>query len=194
MEIDMNMTKKARANSIITTRRFDMKQYFTVAGAVGPELVVILEQMSMECRSRAMFHGIEQRVRDAGALLRDTSNGKSATPQEKYDSMARVCEHLNSGATEWRLKATEDTGGLIVQALMRVKSFTLEQANAMIERTATKHEIDREAVLKNLAKNADIVRAVGDIRAERAAASSVDATSYLDEMDELEDDGETAPE
>jgi hypothetical protein len=40
------------------------------------------------------------------------------------------------------------------------------------------------------AESIDIIREVADIKAKRAAASSVDAGSMLDELDALEDDTE----
>jgi hypothetical protein len=188
------ITKKARAGSIIQVTRMDGKLIFDVKGAGN--LTLDPDKVSAENRSRAMYHGFEQRVRDAGALLRDTDNGKSATPADKLAAMARIVEHLMSGATEWAIKAAAGGGtdhGLTILALMRVKAWDIDQASAQIEKIALAKGLERKDVLANLAKNPEIIRAVGDIKAERAAKSAVDASDLLDEMgDDAEDDEEDA--
>ena len=181
-------TKKARAGSIISTTRMDDKLIFNVAGA--GTLTLDLDKVSAENRSRAMYHGFEQRVRDAGALLRNTEDGKSATAADKLASMARIVEHLMSGATEWAIKAAggaRDDTGLTLLALMRVKGWDVDAANAWVAKVALTKGIETKAVLANVAKNPDVIRAVGEIKAERAAKSAVDASDLLDEMGDDED-------
>lgn len=185
------ITKKARAGSIIQVTRMDGKLIFDVRGAGN--LTLDPDKVSAENRSRAMYHGFEQRVRDAGALLRDTDNGKSASPADKLESMRRIVEHLMSGATEWAIKQAAGGGtdsGLTIMALMRVKGWDIDAANGQIEKIALAKGLERKDVLANLAKNPEIIRAVGDIKAERAARSAVDAGDLLDEMDDLEDEGD----
>jgi len=182
-------TKKARAGSIIQVTRMDGKLIFEVKGAGS--LTLDPDRVSAENRSRAMYHGFEQRVRDAGALLRDTDNGKSASPTDKLEAMRRIVDHLVSGATEWAIKATAGGGtdsGLTILALMRVKGWDIDAANAQVEKIALAKGLERKDVLANLAKNPEIIRAVGDIKAERAAKSAVDASDLLDEMGNLEDE------
>lgn len=181
-------TKKARAGSIISTQRMDGKLIFNVAGAGS--LTLDPDKVSAENRSRAMYHGFEQRVRDAGALLRNTDNGATASPADKFEAMRRIVDHLVSGATEWAIKAAAGGGtdaGLTIMALMRVKGWGIDQANAQIDKIALAKTLERKDVLANLAKNPDIIRAVGDIKAERAAKSAVDAGDLLDEMGDDED-------
>lgn len=186
--MDKQATKKARAGSVISVTRMDGKLIFNVAGAGS--LTLDPDKVSAENRSRAMYHGFEQRVRDAGALLRNTDNGATASPADKLASMQRIVEHLMSGATEWAIKATADGGtdsGLTIMALMRVKGWDIDQANSQIEKIALAKGIERKDVLANLAKNPDIIRAVGDIKAERAAKSAVDASDLLGEMTDEDD-------
>ncbi len=182
-------TKKARAGSIISVQRMDGKLIFTVAGAGS--LTLDPDKVSAQCRSYAMYHGFEQRVRDAGALMRNQENGKQASPEDKLAAMRRIVEHLMSGATEWAVKATAGGGtdaGLTIMALMRVKGWDIDQANAWIDKVALAKELERKDVLANVAKNPDIIRAVGEIKAERAAKSAVDASDLLDEMGDDEGD------
>lgn len=185
-------TKKARAGSIISTQRMDGKLIFNVAGA--GTLTLDPDKVSAENRSRAMYHGFEQRVRDAGALLRNPDNGATASPADKLASMARIVEHLMSGATEWTIKtgvgAKGDDTGLTIMALMRVKGWGIDQANAQVDKIALAKGLERKDVLANLAKNPDIIRAVGEIKAERAAKSAIDAGDLLDEMGDEDEDAE----
>ena len=63
----------------------------------------------------ALLHGYEQKVRDAAAIPRDTSTGKSASPREKHDEMLAVVKNLQSGV--WSAKRSA------VQALNRAALF-----------------------------------------------------------------------
>lgn len=188
-----NVTKKARAGSIISVQRLDGKLIFTVAGA--GQLTLDPDRVSAQNRSRAMYHGFEQRVRDAGAQLRNTEDGSSASPQDKLAAMQRIVDHLMSGATEWATRAAApraDDTGLTLLALMRVKGWGVEEANAWVAKVAGAKGLETKAVMANVAKNPDVIRAVGEIKAERAARSAVDASDLLDEMGDLpnEDEGD----
>lgn len=178
-------TKKARAGSIISTQRMDGKLIFTVAGAGS--LTLDPDKVSAENRSRAMYHGFEQRVRDAGALLRNTDNGASATPADKLEAMRRIVDHLVSGATEWAIKSAgpkADDSGLVLLAMMRVKGWDIDTANRKVDEMALAKSIDRKAVLANVAKNPDVIRAIGEIKAERAAKAAIDVSDMFAEMDD----------
>jgi len=74
-------------------------------------------------------------------------------------------------------------------------------AYAKVSKMAEAKGLERKDVLASLAKNPEIIREVADIKAKRAAASSVDAASLLDDLDGLdagededEDAGTPAPE
>lgn len=188
----MSKSDKKRANSIITVSRFDNKLTFAFAG-VG-QFVFDPDKVSAENRARAMIHGFEQRIRDAAALSVDRDTGRSATAQEKHDAAKRIVDHLMSGATEWNLRPAATPGvdaGLTIQALMRVRGLDVDGANALVDKIATAKGLDRKAVLTNMAtKNAEIIRATADIKAERAAEGSISAVDLLSEMmgDESDDD------
>lgn len=190
-------TKKARAGSIISTQRMDGKLIFTVAGA--GTLTLDPDKVSAENRSRAMYHGFEQRVRDAGALLRNTDNGASATPQDKLEAMRRITDHLMSGATEWNVKSagggSRDDSGLTLMALMRVRGLDIDGANALVDKIAAAKGLERKAVLANMRdKNADIIRATAEIKAERAAKAAIDVSDLLGDYGDEEEDDETDAE
>lgn len=86
---------------------------FAVAG-IG-QMVLDVGQ-TKGTNQRAMYHGYEQKVRDAAAIPRDTKTGASATPKEKYEAMLEVVQNLHDGI--WNAK-----GGASAKALNRGALF-----------------------------------------------------------------------
>lgn len=92
----------AERKSIISTVVDPVAQriVFTVEGAGSITLDVgALDNLT---KDKGMFHGFEQKVRDAGAIPRDTKTGRSASPSEKLAAMRQVVENLTSGV--WNVK------------------------------------------------------------------------------------------
>lgn len=199
MSEQSNVPAKAKSNAV-TQHAFqhDGNILFRVPN-VG-EAVLRVDQVSLENRHKAMLEGFVKRVVNMAAISRNTDTGASATPTEKWARMHAAIEHYNSGSTMWGMKAAEGSGlgddGIIVQALMRVKSVTIERVNELVEAMMVKHSLERKAVLANLRKSEPIIRMVAEIKAEHAAANrATNAADFLDEMDSLDegDDGvETA--
>lgn len=185
-ETDMN--DKAKSNSTITSRRVDGKIEFTVLGAGKFEFDP--DKASAENRSRAMYHGWNQRIADGGALSRNPENGQPATPADKLARMQRLAEHYESGTTEWKLVPSADPeagAGLVIRAMIRLgKATDVDHANARIAAASAKNECDRKAMVKKLAGAKDIAAAMAEIRAEDAAARATveDSDELLAEMDE----------
>ena len=129
----------------------------------------------------AKFHGYEQKVRDAGAIARDTKTGASATPKEKFEAMAAVVEQLHAG--NWNVKSRR------VQALNRAALF--EAVAEVRQRTAEEVEArfrDRpDEVLRAFLTHGDIAAAY----ARRTARDSGQASRLLEELDEVMQDKET---
>lgn len=191
----MEKQRKLRSNAI-TTHEFlhngDIR--FGVPG-VG-SAVLRFADVSLENRFKCQQEGAVKTVINRAALERDPETGASATPETKWRRMLDRIEHLNSGATSWS-QAREaagggDDAGLIVQATMRVKGWTVEQVEAWIAKVCVAKSLERKAVIGNLRKNPDVIRAVAEIKAERAAANkAADAVDFLKEMEEtdfLDDD------
>jgi hypothetical protein len=187
------MQSKPKANSTITHRVFDRKVIFTVLGA--GEFTFDPDKVSAENRSRAMYHGFIQRISDGGALSRNTETGKPATPEDKMARMKRIAEHLESGATEWALRAAPPVkkgfdAGLVIEAMIRALAGcgTPEEAEAMLTRTVAKGKAaDREGALKLWASSRQVSETMVLIEAERAARNStLDSDDLLEEI--LSDD------
>ena len=88
--------------SIIGSERGDGFITFTVAGA--GQLQVMVGNLAQDIITEAIYHGIEQKVRDAGAMSRDTKTGRSASPAEKFAAMQAVVDNLHNGL--WNAKRT----------------------------------------------------------------------------------------
>ena len=98
------MTTKQERKSIIGAERGDGFITFNVLGAGQMQLMV--GNLAEEIIREAVYHGLEQKVRDAGAMSRDTTTGRSATPAEKLEAMQRVVDNLHNGLWNAKREAT----------------------------------------------------------------------------------------
>jgi hypothetical protein len=78
-------------------------------------VVARVSEMSEALKMRAMYHGLNARGTDAGAMAFDHWDGKDkpkryATDHEKMQRIKRVVEHLNNPATgfDWDLRPSSD--------------------------------------------------------------------------------------
>lgn len=188
---------KRRANSVYAFAVQDGKLTFDF-GAIG-KLSFDPEKASAENRSRAMKHGFKQRIIDAAALSAG-ADGK-VDPADKFAEMARVIEHLESGSTDWNLKAAApQAGSYVTKALVRLATYggadtsTPELANAYVKALAdsTRPEIVKFGFGGQVGKvrtwleanSAKIRSAVEAIKAEELAKiETVDADDLLGELE-----------
>lgn len=114
------MNTKAKSNSVITHEQTDSGLIFNVLG-VGA-LTFDPTKAHKHNRVSAEAHGWIQRISDAAAISRNPDTGKPATPQEKFDAMAKLVAHYESGTAEWSRvrEAGESTGGLLFRALCKM--------------------------------------------------------------------------
>lgn len=168
---------------IITTTWDDATQavVFNVAGQ--PSLSFPLSQVSEANKARFMRHGIIQRVSDAAALERNTTDGQPATPEAKRAAMARLVEHYLTGTDDWSPAREGGTIGLDTIQLAAVCEVTgkgLEVIRAMVEAKAAEHKVTQKAYLARLAASAKVAPVVDRMRA--AGAPDVDPDGELDAM------------
>jgi len=170
---------KVKSNSTITCVQMDGKLDFTVLGA--GKFTFDPDRVSAVNRARAMIHGFRQRISDGGALSRNPDTGKPASPADKLARMMRISDHLMSGSDVWELSAGSPgmDAGLVIQAIMRVTSKTLEQVETLIEATMTKRECDRTAAVKIWADSKQVAAMILTIKSERLAAGSKDDVEDL---------------
>ena len=112
-----------------------------ITGEIAP-LVLRLEELKPEIREQAMWHGLDQKVTDAGAMGNDHWDGKDkpkryATTGERLGRMKRVVENLNAGS--WNVKSGGDPlankgeselKALIALAQAKLASIGIKQRDA----------------------------------------------------------------
>ena len=159
-----------------------------------PALTFNPMKASLLNRNYAQQFGWDNRIKNKTSVTADKATGK-VDLGEKYRLAKELIEFYEQGGDSWEMRSAgsprEGTdAGLVLQALMNVKGWSLDECNAKVSKMAEAKKVERKDVLASLAKNPEIIREVAEIKAKRAAASSVDAASLLDELDGLEDGDE----
>ena len=62
-------------------------------------------KVSAENTARATMHGLEHRIRDNAAIAKSEKNRFNVTETMRRDAILEIVMHLESGGTEWNLKA-----------------------------------------------------------------------------------------
>ncbi len=141
---------------------------------------------------KAKREGWTKRIVNAAAIERDPATGRSATPQEKFEAMQKVGEHLMSGTDQWEMRAgrAADDGGTVLLAMVRLFGLSVDQANVKVTALAEKRGIDRAAAIALFASAEDVAQEVQRIKAERAMqrAKAAGVGSAADLLSELGSD------
>lgn len=168
------MQSKPKSNSVITHEVRGTEIVFAIKEA--GTLVLNTDALSESVRSRAMIHGMIQRISDAAAISRDTETGLPATPADKLARMKKLVEHYESGSPEWsiRREASESGGGLLFRALC--KKFATVEPEKLREKIAGWSKSEQNAVLNS----AEIKPIADELRAE--SGKNVDAGKLLAEL------------
>lgn len=144
----------------------------------GQTLVFHADRASAENRAYAELHGFKQRIIDAAAVERTDADGKIIPADERSAmqtrNMTAIIEHIESGSTEWNIRASGGTsdGGLLVKAMVRAGA-TLERATETVkgmtrgqQNAALTHEKLRDhvaAIRAELGKGVDVSGALADL-------------------------------
>lgn len=184
--------KAARDTLTAVVWQHDGTARVTVKGF--PALTFNPMKASLLNRNYAQQFGWDNRIKNKTSVTADKATGKVDTA-EKYRLAKELIEFYEQGGDAWEMRAAGGAregadAGLVLQALMNVKGWTIDECNAKVGKMAEAKGVERKDVLASLAKNADIILAVAAIKAKRAALADVDAESMLDELDELGDDDE----
>lgn len=178
------METKKRANSIISTRGDATGITFTVSG-VG-ELRLEYATLSQTVRDHAVFHGLKARITDAAALERNPDTGKPATPQAKFDEMARLVAHYQTGTTDWSIRregggGENREGGVTLRALANVQKTDISTMREKVERMAEKNGTTTRAILAKLATQSAVAAEIARLK---SATVAIDADELLAELGE----------
>lgn len=179
------MNTKAKSNSVIThvvgeLYRDERGRYcraitFNVLGAGS--IAMKMDKLADEVIERAAVHGMIQRISDAAAISRNPETGKPATAQEKYDAMARLVNHYESGSAEWRIAG----GGGVA------RSSVLLDAMVQLFPNRTRDDLKTWLAGKSKAERAKLAQS-SRVRTVIAAMTPVsgDADAMLGELDQAE--------
>jgi hypothetical protein len=180
-----NKAFKQRENSAYAFSVKDGKMVFDYPG-IGV-LTFDPSKVSATNRARAMNHGLKQRIVDAAA--KDAKDDGKTDPQEKFDGMKRVIEHLESGTEDWNLKPTVGTTGpasYVTKALVALGTYqgtdvsTTELANAFVQRVSKIEKLNLKGEMGKardwLEKSSKVIRdKIAELRAAETPAVDADA-------------------
>lgn len=171
----MNDTKR---NATITTTIDDNLGGITLTFANGQELRIHASQLTPEIGAHALMHGLKQKLVDAAAISRNPETGRPATVEDKYQAVKTVYDRLLAGAWNAAREGGGATGGLLLQALVRMYAGrkTVEELKAFL---ADKTDAEKTA----LRKNPRVAQIIEDIRVETGKAANIDTDEMLGELE-----------
>lgn len=169
----MNDTKR---NATISATVTDGTLALTFAN--GETLTLRAEALNTDIQQQAMLHGLKQKLVDAAAISRNPETGRAASVEDKFQAVKVVYERLLAGAWNATREGGGITGGLLLQALVRMYAGrkTPDELKAFL---ADKTDAEKTA----LRKNPRVAQIIEDIRAETGKAASIDTDELLGELD-----------
>lgn len=170
----MNDTKR---NATITATIIDNTLALTFAN--GETLTMRGDALTSDVQQYAMMHGLKQKLVDAAAISRNPETGRPATVEDKYQAVKTVYDRLLAGAWNATREGGGATGGLLLQALVRMYAGrkTPDELRAFL---ADKTDAEKTA----LRKNPRVAQIIEEIRAETGKAASIDTDGLLGELED----------
>ena len=151
--------------SVVSTDIFGTT--LTLNFITGQELSVTLDNLSPEIIKQAALHGLKQKLVDAAAIARNTDNGNSATPTDKFNAVKVVYDRITREDGTWnavREGEVKHQGGIFIRAVMELTGKPRADIDAAME-AYTKEQI---AALK---KNPRVMDIMQRMQREEAAAA-----------------------
>jgi hypothetical protein len=184
------MAKRTESVIAWTLLNRDGEATVSMVGACGLRAVVkgvgnvdtFFDKLSDTVRHHAMVHGIKQRIGDTAARTRDQKTFKPATPEQKFDFMKKVSDHLQTGTEDWGMRAAGvgDDTRLLVAAIMEL--FPKNDEVRVFGDVKAMSERQRAALLVS-----PEIKPIAE-RLRAAAVADVDTTSLLAGFATSEDD------
>lgn len=128
---------------------------------------------------QAVYHGLKQKLVDAAAISRNPETGRSASIEDKYQAVKTVYDRLLAGAWNATREGGGATGGLLLQALMRMYAGR-KTPDQLREFLADKTDAEKTA----LRKNPRVAQIIEDIRIETGKAANIDTDGLLGELED----------
>ena len=146
--------------------------------ANGETLTMRGDALNSDVQQYAMMHGLKQKLVDAAAISRNPETGRPATVEDKYQAVRTVYDRLLSGQWNSTREGGGTTGGLLLQALVR-----MYQGRKTVEELKTFLTDKTDAEKTALRKNPRVAGIIEDIRAEQGKAVSIDTDELLSELE-----------
>lgn len=145
--------------------------------ANGETLTMHGDALTNNIQQYAMLHGLKQKLVDAAAISRNPETGRAASVEDKYQAVKTVYDRLLAGAWNATREGSGATGGLLLQALVRMYAGrkTPEELRAFL---ADKTDAEKTA----LRKNPRVAQIIETIREETGKAANVDTDAMLNEL------------
>lgn len=150
---------------------------FTVEGF--DPIAIVMADLQPDIRSRAVVHGIGQKIGDAAAL------GKDASLSDKHAAMQAMATRLMEG--DWNKRAGDGTAvqpGIIYRAFRQWVADKAKKAKKPVPADdairASYDKLDRKGQLA-LRNNAEIAAIMDQMRAEQTK-TEVDTSALLGEL------------
>ena len=179
-----------------TTTKKDIEATVTDGGTLilefrhGERIALRPDELTPEIQRAAMLHGLKQKLVDAAAIARDTTTGRAATIQTKYDAVKEIFDRITGESPSWnkpRAGGVGGQGGLLARAIARYKNVALEQAKAYLDRLT-------DAQKQALRVDHRIAAIINELRLESAKPAGIDTDALLSGLGGDADEDEDADE
>lgn len=174
----MNDTTKRNATITATiNNELGQRASLVLSFANGAQLVLHPDELTGDITFAAIMHGLKQKLVDAAAISRNPETGRPATVEDKYQAVKTVYDRLLAGAWNATREGGGATGGLLLQALVRMYAGrkTVDELRAFL---ADKTDAEKTA----LRKNPRVAQIIEDIRIETGKAANIDTDEMLGEL------------
>lgn len=188
------MSNETKRVPVVTTEFDEQAGMMSVVFSDGRRHSFLLEDVAPEIRLRATVHGFNAKLVDAAAIARDTTTGRAATLETKYQAVMEVFHRITDPTAPMWNKVREGAGGgngnLLVAAIVRLYNGRKneEQIRGYL---ATLTDAQKQA----LRTDGKIAPIIAEIKAERemakGKAAGIDSRAVLAGLDDFgEEDGE----
>lgn len=128
---------------------------------LGKSVAVDYEKLTADMQLAAALHGIGQKLGDAKS---------GGTPAEKYEMACRIRDSLYAGS--WTLSDREENFETVIEAVAKIKGFTVEKVRAALEPLSEEEE---DAKLREWKAHPKVKAEIARARAAAAAKAAKDA-------------------
>lgn len=108
----------------------------TLTFSNGESLELDITTLSHQIAMEATLHGCKQKLVDAAAIARDTTTGKSATINDKYEAVKEVFDRITGPNATWnKVRSAGESGGnsLLLRALMQLSGKSKAEIESFLE-------------------------------------------------------------